>query len=477
MYNPVTLVCLMVVLGGCKKDITTTEVSINFTLLQRNISPISHEDEPGEDDHTNKEDDDHTDPDHTDTDHPPPGYLTWLAASGSIFLISMCGIFGVLVIPIMQKLFYQHLLQFLIALAVGTLTGDALLHLLPHALLPEEHGHPDHQFHDLHSRAVWLGFMATVGMMGFFFLEKCINMVGEMKTGKEQKQVMEEKENSVRVVREGHEVSEKAKEKCMNKYSSYCVTDFNPEQQGGGGADEEVGVKEDGGEDGLCKRVGGGKSKNNSVGVADKAEEQDIVIISQHEVVHHGHSHAHSHLHSAPKSISSVAWMVIMGDGVHNLADGLAIGAAFASGFMSGVSTSVAVLCHELPHEIGDFAMLMKAGMTIKQAIFYNIISSVLSFMGMVIGLLLGTISDVTPWIFSITAGIFLYVALVDMVPELSSGHAHPISKDRQGEGHWVGVMLQVLGMAMGVSIMLVIALYEHKMVEMFSGEGGSHNH
>ena len=61
-------------------------------------------------------------------------------------------------------------------------------------------------------------------------------------------------------------------------------------------------------------------------------EECDTVIISQHEVVHHGHSHAHSHLHSTPESISSVAWMVIFGDGIHNLADGLAIGAAFAEG-------------------------------------------------------------------------------------------------------------------------------------------------
>ena len=83
--------------------------------------------------------------------------------------------------------------------------------------------------------------------------------------------------------------------------------------------------------------------------------DHDIVIISQHEVVHHGHSHAHSHVHSAPKNISSVAWMVIFGDGIHNLADGLAIGAAFADGYMSGFSTSLAVLCHELPHEIGQY--------------------------------------------------------------------------------------------------------------------------
>ena len=71
--------------------------------------------------------------------------------------------------------------------------------------------------------------------------------------------------------------------------------------------------------------------------------------------------------------------------------------------------------------------MLLKAGMSVKQAIFYNLLSSVLSYIGMATGLLLGQISGITPWIFAATAGIFLYVALVDMVPELSSGHSHPL--------------------------------------------------
>ena len=105
--------------------------------------------------------------------------------------------------------------------------------------------------------------------------------------------------------------------------------------------------------------------------------------------------------------------------------------------------------------------MLMKAGMTIKQAVFYNVLSSILAFMGMVVGLLLGTINNFSPWMFTATAGIFLYVALVDMMPELSSGHAHPISSGKQQAGHWIEIVLQVLGMAVGVSIMLVIAQYK----------------
>ena len=117
--------------------------------------------------------------------------------------------------------------------------------------------------------------------------------------------------------------------------------------------------------------------------------------------------------------------------------------------------------------------MLLKAGMSVRQAIFYNLLSSLLSFIGMVAGILLGGISDVTPWIFSATAGIFLYVALVDMIPELSSGHAHPLQAEQQG-GDLVGLVLQLLGMSLGVSIMLVIALCEHLLQEAIAGD---HHH
>lgn len=60
------------------------------------------------------------------------------------------------------------------------------------------------------------------------------------------------------------------------------------------------------------------------------------------------------HVHSAPESMSSVAWMVVMGDGLHNFTDGMAIGAAFSANIAGGFSTAIAVLCHELPHELGN---------------------------------------------------------------------------------------------------------------------------
>ena len=137
--------------------------------------------------------------------------------------------------------------------------------------------------------------------------------------------------------------------------------------------------------------------------------------------------------------------------------------------------------------------MLLKAGMTIKQAVFYNILSSVLAFIGMLAGLALGNIGHFSSWMFAATAGIFLYVALVDMMPELSSGHAHPISRclfkfiiweelfifdlcrTQQHGGQWLGLALHLLGMSLGVSIMLLIALYEHQLKNVF-GEDDHHH-
>lgn len=150
-------------------------------------------------------------------------------------------------------------------------------------------------------------------------------------------------------------------------------------------------------------------------------EQSYTVILREHESQHHGHSHTHGHVHSAPDSLSSVAWMVIMGDGLHNFTDGMAIGAAFASGIAGGFSTSVAVFCHELPHEIGDFAVLLKAGMSAKQAMFYNILSSILCFFGCVLGIAIGHIDVANDWVFAAAGGMFIYIALVDMVSEKTS--------------------------------------------------------
>ena len=75
------------------------------------------------------------------------------------------------------------------------------------------------------------------------------------------------------------------------------------------------------------------------------------------DVDHHGHGHhGHSHDVLPPNAgIATLAWIVVMGDGLHNFCDGLVVGAAFADSIVGGLSSAIAVMCHELPHELGKY--------------------------------------------------------------------------------------------------------------------------
>jgi solute carrier family 39 (zinc transporter), member 10 len=106
----------------------------------------------------------------------------WLYSCLSIAVISACGLLGVAVIPIMHKTYYNHILQFLVALAVGTLCGDALLHLMPHAMSPlEDHHHhgTEVDVRSSHDDGMWKGLAAMLGVVFFYFTEKGLTVIVE----------------------------------------------------------------------------------------------------------------------------------------------------------------------------------------------------------------------------------------------------------------------------------------------------------
>ncbi|XP_026483799.1 zinc transporter foi [Vanessa tameamea] len=451
-------------------------------------------------------------------------FAVWLYSSLSITAISACGLLGVAVIPIMHKTYYNHLLQFLVALAVGTLCGDALLHLMPHAMSPMEDDHDSG--HALESRVshddgMWKGLAAMLGVVFFYFMEKGLTVVVEWRkrrqkleddklpsrvrvlkdetvggcSGGSKAPITNTTSNSLMKIFKRDEKGDPTTKTCKHKYSEYpyCYDEIDTDTHD----DHHL-------RDGLPPSPKANKNHNNSVSVVSsnalnpegkeneptakdwllKAEStpavvemnnikhkedgaKDLkdgdsytVILREHSRAHHGHSHAHGHVHAPPSSLSSVAWMVIMGDGLHNFTDGMAIGAAFASNIAGGFSTAIAVLCHELPHELGDFAVLLKAGMSVKRAVCYNVLSSALCLAGMVCGVLAGHAPSATRWLFAAAAGMFLYIALVDMMPELSTSHSK--------EGTLCQCILQLMGLASGIGIMLVIALYEHDLKNLF---------
>ncbi|XP_069132664.1 zinc transporter foi-like [Argopecten irradians] len=113
------------------------------------------------------------------------------------------------------------------------------------------------------------------------------------------------------------------------------------------------------------------------------------------------------------------------------------------------------------PGQKGYFAVLLKAGMTVKPALIYSTVSTVLAFIGMVIGVLIGNIGDSITWVYISVDGMFLYIALIDMLPELTTVNT------KQGGTPLFHLVLQVMGMILGVSILLLIALYEKNLMNI----------
>lgn len=128
----------------------------------------------------------------------------------------------------------------------------------------------------------------------------------------------------------------------------------------------------------------------------------------------------HSHMEHK-EEIHAVVYLTIVGDALHNFIDGLVIAGSFLVSVPLGVATSLAVVFHEIPHELGNFAVLVHGGWTAKKALFYNFLSSFAAFFGGVVVLLFSRELQNAPLVLlSVGASNFIYVALSDLIPELN---------------------------------------------------------
>ncbi len=127
------------------------------------------------------------------------------------------------------------------------------------------------------------------------------------------------------------------------------------------------------------------------------------------------------HCHDPDCPVHEVAgYLILIGDGIHNAVDGVMIGATFVADQGLGISVGIAVLAHEIPQEVGDFALLVESGLSPTRALIYNLLSAATIFPGVVAGyFLVEMIASAVGVALAIAAGGFLYIALADLVPDL----------------------------------------------------------
>jgi len=177
-----------------------------------------------------------------------------------------------------------------------------------------------------------------------------------------------------------------------------------------------------------------------------------ILIFFSLEKFLHWHHH-HTDLHEDQehhKKIHPVGPIVLFADVVHNMIDGVVIAASFLISIPVGIATTLAVMLHEIPHEVGNVALLIHAGFKKKKAILFNCYAALASVVGAVLVLFTSSsVSNLAHYLVPIAAGGFIYIAGSDLVPELH--------KD-------VGVkksLLQTIGILIGIFFMTILLFLE----------------
>ncbi|HZX45467.1 MAG TPA: ZIP family metal transporter [Candidatus Nanoarchaeia archaeon] len=172
-----------------------------------------------------------------------------------------------------------------------------------------------------------------------------------------------------------------------------------------------------------------------------------VLFFILEKFIHWRHCHApvgKSHPHP-------LAFMNIIGDGIHNFIDGMLIAGSYLASFPLGITTTIAVILHEIPQEFGDFGVLLHAGMTKAKALFFNLLSATAAILGAVLTLIIGSsFTNLTEFILPITAGGFIYIAGTDLIPELHK-KCEPASEN----------VYQLIAFILGIGAMVLLLLFE----------------
>ncbi|KAF4033368.1 ZIP Zinc transporter [Phytophthora infestans] len=321
----------------------------------------------------------------------------WGQALFATALVGAAPVLVLLVVPLgignQEK--QQPLLRVFLSFAAGGLLGDALLHLLPHSLAEggghshdhEGHNHDhDHEGHSHSMADLDVWLWTLAGILTFFMLEKFVRA----QTGSGH----------------GH---------------SHGHAHPSPPVQNGGASPASSKTT-------IARKRTVFKEDKDEAGMP---EEEPMVLKEP-----------------GKKPIAAAGFLNLAADFSHNFTDGLAIGATFLRG--TGWTTTVAMLLHELPHEIGDFAILIQSGFTRREAMITQLLTAIGAMIGTIIGLLMEGAGDSSSvWISPFTAGGFIYIACTSVMPELLEDCSLAQSLKEAG------------AMCAGIGLMTLIALSE----------------
>jgi len=170
-----------------------------------------------------------------------------------------------------------------------------------------------------------------------------------------------------------------------------------------------------------------------------------IILFLLFEQVLHWH-HEHHHDCDECENHKVMGYSVLVGDAFHNFLDGVIVASAFLVSVPVGIATTTAMILHEIPQELGDFAVLIHSGFSKSRALWFNLLSALVAVIGGLVAYFsLQSIQQVVPYIIAIGAGGFIYIALVDLFAELKTGK------------YLLVRLMQVVVLILGIIAMLLV--------------------
>lgn len=152
----------------------------------------------------------------------------------------------------------------------------------------------------------------------------------------------------------------------------------------------------------------------------------------------------HWHCHHRDTHVEPMSYVLLTGDAVHNVLDGILVATSFLAGISAGIAATVAVMAHKIPKEAGDFGVLVHSGFSASRAVGFNILVSLFMFVGAVAVILLSSFTEnLVALLLPLVIGNFVYIAGSDLLPEFKKTEE--------------GIMLHIVMFSIGVGVMYVV--------------------
>lgn len=292
------------------------------------------------------------------------GWIILFTAVGGIASAAFAGLF--LLLPEKTGL---RMLPHFVSFATGALIGAALLGLLPEAMQSVgpagAHG---------------IGAALVVGLGVFFIIEKLVLWRHA----------------------HSHEHEDPAEREAAEREAARCEA----------AGCEAAGCEAAAGQEGAAR----GHAHDHGHNHGHHDQRQHDHGHGRHDHARHDHAgHGHDHSRDGAAGV-----LVLIGDSIHNTLDGILIAAAFLTNVPLGLVTTLAVAAHEIPHRVGDFALLLHAGMSRRRAMFLNMATGLASVLGGIVAYFgLSKAQEALPYALALAAAGFLYIAVAGLIPGL----------------------------------------------------------